>query len=201
MDIRKRINARKIVLSYFYQRCFFSALSKKPVVEEFPRENQALEDSVEERKEEAFLSTDFLNAVEQKKQEAEQWWEVVRAQINAYALWEAIDEDLAYIVRYFFDQWGSEEIDMEYVLRMGNAFSLYESVLKEKVDRHVQSFWYERMDIMDQVLFLLWYIEYRLFATPKEVILNEMVELAKRYSDEGAPKLLNGVLHAIFQEE
>ena len=28
---------------------------------------------VEERKEEAFLSTDFLNAVEQKKQEAEQW--------------------------------------------------------------------------------------------------------------------------------
>ena len=28
-----------------------------------------------------------------------------------------------------------------------------------------------------------------------------MVELAKRYSDEGAPKLLNGVLHAIFQEE
>ena len=73
MDIRKRINARKIVLSYFYQRWFFSALSKKPVVEEFPRENQALEDSVEERKEEAFLGTDFLNAVEQKKQEAEQW--------------------------------------------------------------------------------------------------------------------------------
>lgn len=73
MDIRKRINARKIVLSYFYQRCFFSALNKKSVVEEFPRENQALEDSVEERKEEAFLSTDFLNAVEQKKQEAEQW--------------------------------------------------------------------------------------------------------------------------------
>ena len=29
---------------------------------------------------------------------------------------------------------------MEYVLRMGNAFSLYETVLKEKVDRHVQSF-------------------------------------------------------------
>ena len=29
---------------------------------------------------------------------------------------------------------------MEYVLGMGNAFSLYESVLKEKVDRHVQSF-------------------------------------------------------------
>ena len=29
---------------------------------------------------------------------------------------------------------------MEYVLRMGNAFSLYESALKEKVDRHVQSF-------------------------------------------------------------
>lgn len=27
--------------------------------------------------------------------------------------------------------------------------------------------------------------------TPKEVLLNEMIELAKRYSDDGAPKLIN----------
>jgi len=31
MDIKKRINARKIVLSYFYQHCFFSLLSKRGV--------------------------------------------------------------------------------------------------------------------------------------------------------------------------
>ncbi|MDO4714035.1 MAG: hypothetical protein Q4B28_05345 [bacterium] len=28
MDIKKRINARKIVLSYIYQHCFFSAMQK-----------------------------------------------------------------------------------------------------------------------------------------------------------------------------
>jgi len=45
MDIKKRINARKIVLSYFYQHCFFSVLSKKPFVsEKVQSENASLEE-------------------------------------------------------------------------------------------------------------------------------------------------------------
>ena len=34
--------------------------------------------------------------------------------------------------------------------------------------------------------------------TPPAVVINEMVELAKRYSDDGAPKLVNGLLNAIL---
>jgi transcription termination factor NusB len=30
------------------------------------------------------------------------------------------------------------------------------------------------------------------------VIINELIELAKRYSDDGSPKLLNGVMHKII---
>ncbi|NCO98026.1 hypothetical protein GW864_02505, partial [bacterium] len=31
----------------------------------------------------------------------------------------------------------------------------------------------------------------------KEILINEMIELAKRYSDDGSPKLLNGIMHKI----
>jgi transcription termination factor NusB len=57
------------------------------------------------------------------------------------------------------------------------------------------------MDPMDQVLLLLWYIEYKVLWTPKEVIINEMVELAKRYADDWSPKLVNWILHELLSSE
>jgi transcription termination factor NusB len=49
------------------------------------------------------------------------------------------------------------------------------------------------MDIIDQAIFLLWFTEYELFHTPKEILINEMIELCKRYSDAWSPKLINGI--------
>lgn len=68
------------------------------------------------------------------------------------------------------------------------------------MNRYAESFEYEKMDIVDQALLLLGYCEYRVMDTPKEVIINEMVELAKRYSDEGAPSLINGILDPLFRD-
>jgi hypothetical protein len=33
MDIRKRINARKVVLAYIYEHCFFSAMQKNLIIQ------------------------------------------------------------------------------------------------------------------------------------------------------------------------
>ena len=202
MDIKKRINARKIVLSYFYQHCFFSVLSKKPFISENTQiENPILEDLFSWDKKSTFLDEDFLKVVAQKKQAELHIDEFVQAKLNEYASDYSVEEEFDYMLRYFFDQRNADEVDVEYVLQVGNALSRYEAELIQKVDQYAESFWYEKMDPMDQVLLLLWYIEYKVIATPKEVILNEMVELAKRYSDEWAPKLVNGVLQAILSKE
>lgn len=211
MDIRKRINARKIVLSYFYQHCFFSALQKKPLVE--PKASSEASGPVSELWEVAssetvlpseqksdFLDADFLKVVAQKKEAEAHRDELVQAKINEYASHYAIEEDFDYILRHFFDQWSVEEVEVDYVLQVGNALTRYQAELIEKVNHYAQSFWYQQMDPMDQVLLLLGYCEYKVLQTPKEVIINEMIELAKRYSDDGAPKLINGLLNAIFQE-
>ncbi len=197
MDIRKRINARKIVLSYFYQHCFFSSLKEKPLIDWVSAPGFLNYEGEEDKKSE-FLDADFLKAVAAKKQADEQWDEVVQAKINTYAEYADIEDEFPYILRAFFDQRSDEEVEADYVLQVGNALPRYEKELIEQVNQHIQSFEYAKMDIMDQVLLLLGYCEYKAFQTPKEVIINEMVELAKRYADEGSPKLINGILHKLL---
>jgi len=200
MDIKKRINARKIVLSYFYQHCFFSLLSKRGIEgnEIQVNENFELENGENKWK---FFDDKFLKAVEKKKQEIIHRDEILQSKINEYANHYNIDEDFAYILKYYFDQWSEEEVDVEYVLKIWNALPRYEEELIEKVNTYAKSFDYNKMDPVDQVLLLLWYIEYKVIATPKEVVINEMVELAKRYADEWSPKLVNWILHEIFLRE
>ena len=69
------------------------------------------------------------------------------------------------------------------------------------VDTYTTSFSYKQMDIIDQCLFLIGCIEYATYETPKEVIINEMIELSKRYGDSGSAKLINGILHHIVEQE
>lgn len=37
--------------------------------------------------------------------------------------------------------------------------------------------------------------------TPKEVILNETIKLAKKYGDQWSPKLINWILHKVITAE
>jgi transcription termination factor NusB len=41
----------------------------------------------------------------------------------------------------------------------------------------------DHCDRIDQAIFLLGYVEYQTLKTPKNVLINEMIELSKRYSD------------------
>ena len=63
--------------------------------------------------------------------------------------------------------------------------------MRDLVNEHTVTFGYDEMDLMDRVIFVLGYAEFLLIKTPKEIILNEMVELAKRYGDDKSSKLIN----------
>jgi N utilization substance protein B len=74
----------------------------------------------------------------------------------------------------------------------------YREAVEKAVDTYTETFSYQQMDVINQAIFLLGYTERKTLGTPKEILINEMVELAKRYSDEGAPKLINGIMHNII---
>ena len=84
---------------------------------------------------------------------------------------------------------------------MGAGLPRYRREVSEKVNQYTQSFKYDQMDVLDQACLLLGYVEYKVIETPKELVINEMVELCNRYSDSGSPKLINGLLHQIFLAE
>ncbi len=67
------------------------------------------------------------------------------------------------------------------------------------VQSHATTFSFEKMDPMDKAIFLAGGVEYLIHKTPVKIILNEMIEIAKRYGDEGAPKLINGIGHKVIE--
>lgn len=148
-----------------------------------------------------FFDADFLQQVAKTKHHQEHIDEFVQAKIAEFAMQNEIESDFPYFLSYFFDQWQHEEVDAEYVLKVGSSLLRYEAELIDKVNQYTQTFKYDQMDIMDQACLLLGYLEYKVVQTPREVIINEMVELAKRYSDDWAPKLINGILHPLLQAE
>lgn len=180
MNVHHRINARKIVLSYFYQLCFF--------------QNLLGEDSA--IKEALFIDNIFETQTEKFSQERENFLNILKEE---YMSWE-YEDWLMYVLNYFFNEWESEDVDIDYILKVWVNIDKYRDEIIKKVNWYTSSFTFDQMDIIDQALFILWYVERKELDTPKEVLLNELVELAKRYSDDWSPKLLNGIMHNIIAE-
>lgn len=111
---------------------------------------------------------------------------------------ESFEEHVDEFVELFFDERSKEDIDFDYLIKVVPATEKLEEEIKTLVNSFTQSFKYDDMDTIDQSLFLLGYAEFKILWTPKEVIINELIELAKRYSDDWSPKLLNGIMHKML---
>jgi len=177
MKVWNRINARKVVLSYFYQCCFFHNLPKQDniMAEVLSVENIFQSNAEEFEKNKAILKQKIMNQLSVSD-----------------------DENFEYFVKIFFDKRNVEEIDMDYVMKVWGAYRQYLQEAIEAINKHTQSFSFQEMNTMNQSLFLLGYVERKVLDTPKEVLLNELIELAKRYDDEWSPKLINWIMHKIF---
>lgn len=180
MNIGPRINARKIVFSYFYQKCFFDTITKQEGV---------ITDAL-------FVDNIFKTQEDSFKKEKEEL-------LASFAIYGNHDflEDITYYVETFFDKWPVEEIDMDYVMKVGKAYDTYHEETVQAVNKHAQSFDYEQMDTIDKALFHLGYIEDKILGTPKEILLNELIEISKRYADDGSSKLINGIMHYVLLKE
>jgi transcription antitermination protein NusB len=71
--------------------------------------------------------------------------------------------------------------------------------LDEIIGKHAENWRLERLAVIDRAILRLAIYEMRAMDTPGKVILNEAVELAKKFSgDESAP-FVNGVLDAVHK--
>jgi N utilization substance protein B len=84
------------------------------------------------------------------------------------------------------------------------ADELFESVVKNTpeldavVAKHVENWRLERLAVVDRVILRMGVQELRSGKTPRKVVVNEAVELAKSFSSEDAAGFVNGVLDSVL---
>ncbi|MBU0626553.1 hypothetical protein KKG31_06000 [Patescibacteria group bacterium] len=102
MNIKQRINARKVVLSYIYQKRFYHALQGQ--------EGVAIESLFIDN----IFKTDDKTFDKAKKE--------YHKDIKAYANTKVTKEDLTEFLDLFFDERDRNEIDYDYIFQVGTNF-------------------------------------------------------------------------------
>ncbi len=119
------------------------------------------------------------------------------------------------IILYQIDLYDKDKIpyDLESVfhenLEIDNKFvrDIVDGVLEKKdsidkiISKYLENWDLDRLGKTDRAILRLSTYEMLYYNTPKVVVINEAVELAKKYSDEKVVKLINAVLDKIRDNE
>jgi N utilization substance protein B len=71
------------------------------------------------------------------------------------------------------------------------------TTLDELITKHADNWRFERLSSIDRAILRLGIYELLFVATPGKVVLNEAVDLAKKFSSEEASGFVNGILDAV----
>jgi N utilization substance protein B len=74
------------------------------------------------------------------------------------------------------------------------------AVLDPIITKHADNWKFERLSSIDRAILRLGVYELRFSDTPFKVVMNECVELAKKFSSEDAGGFVNGILDAVHKE-
>lgn len=89
---------------------------------------------------------------------------------------------------------------LEFTSKILKAFAENYSQINELISSHLKGYTLERLFKVDLAIITLAIIELNYVKeNPKEVVINEAIELAKKYSTEKSPRFINGVLADIIK--
>ncbi len=89
-----------------------------------------------------------------------------------------------------------------YVQEIWNGIHEKETDILEAIKRNLKEAWsIERIAKIDLAILKLAIYEMVYSKTPYKVVINEAVELAKKYGDDNAKVFVNGILASIVKEE
>ena len=115
--------------------------------------------------------------------------------VYQYLLTNATEEEIEnYLKSYYAPRMDEDEIELckEIVCHVIEQQAQYDEILVQ----HLKKGWtIDRLSLMNHAILLVAF--YDLSHTPKEIVVNEAVELTKKYGDEEDYKFINGVLSAI----
>lgn len=93
------------------------------------------------------------------------------------------------------------EMDNKYVKDIVNGVLENQEKIDETITKYLDNWDLDRLGKTDRAILRLSTFEMMYYDTPKIVVINEAVELAKKYSDDKVVKLINAVLDKIRDNE
>lgn len=115
--------------------------------------------------------------------------------VYQYLLTECTTEEIeTYLNAYYAPRMDEEEVALckELILKVLDN----QNELKEMITKRLKKGWtWDRLSLMNQSILLV--SSQNLTDTPKEIVINEAIELSKKYCDKDDYKFVNGVLSTI----
>lgn len=93
------------------------------------------------------------------------------------------------------------EIDNEFVKKMVNGVVEHLEEIDTIANKNLSDWTIDRLDSMGEAILRMAIYELKYEDTPDLVVINEAIELAKKYSDDSVRKMINAVLDKIVNEE
>ena len=88
----------------------------------------------------------------------------------------------------------------EFIENIVNEVILKKEELDKKANKYLINWEINRLNMVDQAIFEIAIYELIYTDTPKKVVIDEAINLSKKYSEESVVKMLNGVLDKIYHE-
>ena len=125
----------------------------------------------------------------------------LRRKSREYALqmlfqWDMGKQEPAKIENGFWKNAKAQESTRKFANELFESAAARTEELDPIISQHAQNWRIERMAAIDRAILRLALAEMRTTSTPAKVVINEAVELAKKFSSEDASAFINGILDA-----
>jgi transcription antitermination protein NusB len=111
--------------------------------------------------------------------------------------WDMSEQEPATLEAKFWRAAKATESTRAFANRLFEGAAKDTAAIDELIVRQAENWRLERLAVIDRAILRLAIYELRTTDTPPKVILNEAVELAKKFSSEEAGSFVNGILDAV----
>ncbi len=110
-------------------------------------------------------------------------------------------DDLNYIIEQFFSDSNYTDDTKNWAIELSEAVYNKINECDEIIKRYAIDWDIERVNLIDKNILRIAIYELQHTDTPINIILNEAIEISKKYSTDEAPKFINGILGNFVKKE
>lgn len=121
-----------------------------------------------------------------------------KAMIILYQVDICQERNMPYELDYLIN--ANLEIDNEFVKDLVYGVTTYKDTLDNLANKYMEDWSINRIDKTGAAILRIALFEIKYTDTPEVVVINEAIELAKKYSDDSVRKIINAVLDKVIKE-